>query len=89
MSPETLRDMLTTNFVQLRLRQELPPDMAELSRTALSAIPHITDIDELGALAYEARGQLDLDLSHSAYSSFWFAALCKRLLRHAKNQIPA
>ena len=87
MSPEMLRDMLTTNFVQLRLRQELPPDMAELSRTALSAIPHITDIDELEALAYEARGQLDL--SHNAYSSFWFMILCEKILRHAKDSISA
>lgn len=87
MSPETLREELTTNFTLLRLRQELPPDMAELSRTALSAIPHITDIDELGVLAYEARGQLALD--HSAYSSFWFMTLCERLLRHAKNQVSA
>ena len=89
MSPEMLRDMLTTNFVQLRLRQELPPDMAELSRTALSAIPHITDIDELGVLACEARSQLALGRFNSAYSSFWFMTLCKRLLRHAKNQVSA
>lgn len=87
MSSETLRDMLTTNFVQLRLRQELPPDMAELSRTALSAIPHITDIDELVVLACEAR--IQLALGHSAFSSFWFAALREGLLRHAKNQVSA
>lgn len=87
MSPETLREELTTNFVQLRLRQELPPDMAELSRTALSAIPHITDIDELGVLAYEARSQLALD--HSAFSSFWFMTFCEKLLLHAKDSISA
>lgn len=87
MSPKTLRGMLTTNFVQLRLRQELPPDMAELSRTALSAIPHITDIDELGVLAYEARSQLAL--GHSAFNSFWFTSLCEKILRHAKDSISA
>lgn len=88
MSPETLREELTTNFVQLRLRQELPPDMAEISRTALSAIPRIVDVDALGMLAYEARSQL-ASPGLDAYSSFWFTALCEKILRHAKNQIPA
>lgn len=87
MNAAIFREEITTNFTCLRLRQTLSPDMAGLARAALLALPRITDVDVLGVLAYEARGQLALD--DSAFNSFWFMTLCEKLLRHAKDQVSA